>query len=111
MKTIFHWFISALAIGIAAYVVPGVTVTVLGALIAAVVLGALNLFIRPIIAILTLPITLITLGLFSLVIDALLVMLASSVVPGFAVAGFWTAFFFALALTVINWVFHIWGRD
>ena len=111
MKTLFHWLISALAILIAAYIVPGVIVTPVGALIAAVVLGALNLFIRPILAILTLPITILTLGLFSLVIDALLVMLASAIVPGFLVTGFWTAFFFALALTVINWVFHLWSHD
>lgn len=111
MKIFFHWFISALAIGIAAYLVPGVVVTVPGALIAAVVLGALNLFIRPILVILTLPITIITLGLFSFVINALLVMLASLVVPGFAVAGFWTALLFALVLSIVNWVFNMWGRD
>ncbi len=111
MKIFFHWLISALAILIAAYVVPGVIVTIPGALIAAVVLGALNLFIRPILLILTFPITIITLGLFTLVIDALLVMLASSIVPGFLVGGFWAAFFFALALTVVNWVFHLWGYD
>lgn len=111
MKTLFHWLVAALAIGITAYVVPGVTVTLLGAIIAAVVLGALNLFIRPILVILTLPITIITLGLFSLVINALLVMLASYLVSGFLVAGFWTAFFFALVLAVVNWVFNLWGRD
>lgn len=109
MKTLFHWLIAALAIGITAYVVPGVTVTLLGAFIAAVVLGALNLFIRPIIVILTFPITLLTLGLFTLVIDALLVMLVSYVVPGFLVAGFWSAFFFAIVLAVVNWVFHLWS--
>ena len=111
MRLLFHWAVATLAILIAAYIVPGVTVTPVSALIAAVVLGALNLFIRPIIGILTLPITILTLGLFSLVIDALLVMLASAIVPGFLVAGFWTAFFFALALTVINWIFHVWSHD
>lgn len=107
-KIISHWFVGTLAILIAAYLVPGVTVTLTGALIAAVVLGALNLFIRPIIFLFTLPITILTLGLFSLVIDALLVMVASSVVAGFFIAGFWPAFFFAIVLTVINWVFHFW---
>lgn len=110
MKTLFQWFIGALSIGIAAYLVPGITVTLLGALIAAVVLGALNLLIRPVLVILTLPITILTLGLFTLVIDALLVMLAGVVVPGFSVVGFWPAFFFALVLTVVNWVFHLWSR-
>jgi putative membrane protein len=110
MKLFFHWVIATLAILIAAYIVPGVTITLVGALIAAVVLGALNLFIRPILLVLTLPITLLTLGLFSLVINALLVLLASYLVPGFAVAGFWTALLFALVLAVINWVFHFWNR-
>lgn len=111
MKLFFHWLIAALAIGIAAYLVPGVTVTLVGTLIAAVVLGALNLFIRPIIVILTLPINIITLGLFSLVINALLVMLASYLVSGFLVVGFWTAFVFAIVLAVINWVFNLWRND
>ncbi len=106
-----HWLLSVIAIVIAAYIVPGVSITFAGALIAAVVLGALNLFIRPILLVLTLPITLVTLGLFSLVINALLVMLASMLVPGFVVAGFWTALLFALALAIINWVFYSWSRS
>ena len=75
MKLLFQWAISTIAILIAAYIVPGVSVTPTSALIAAVVLGALNLFIRPILVVLTLPITVITLCFFSLVINALLVML------------------------------------
>lgn len=110
MKLFLQWVIAALAIGVAAYFVPGVDVTFSGALIAAVVLGALNLFIRPILVVLTLPITVLTLGLFSLVINALLVLLASALVPGFSVSGFWTALLFALALAVINWVFQVWRR-
>jgi len=110
MKLFFHWIVATLAILIAAYIVPNVSVTLAGALIAAVVLGALNLFIRPILIILTLPITIITLGFFSLIINALLVLIASALVPGFFVAGFWTAFFFAFVLSIINWVFNLWGR-
>ncbi len=111
MKLFFHWLISTLAILVAAYVVPGVVVTPQSALIAAVVLGALNLFIRPVVLFFTLPITILTLGLFSLVINALLVLLVSALVPGFLVTGFWPAFFFALALSVVNWVFSLWSRD
>src|SRR3989344_3672600 len=110
MKLFSHWFIAALSIGIAAYVVPGVEITFMGAVIAAVVLGALNLFIRPILLVLTLPVTIVTLGLFSLVINALLVLLAAIVVPGFSVTGFWTALLFALVLAIVNWVFHVWSR-
>jgi putative membrane protein len=85
-------------------------VTPVGALVAAVVLGAVNLFIRPILLILTLPITILTLGLFSLVINALMAMLAAYLVPGLIIVGFWPAFFFALVLSIVNWVFNIWNR-
>lgn len=110
MKLFFHWLVAALSILIAAYVVPNVSITPLAALIGAVVLGALNLFIRPVLLVLTLPINILTLGLFSLVINALLVMLASILVPGFFVGGFWTALLFALVLAIVNWVFHFWSR-
>lgn len=110
MKLIFHWIVSAIAIGIAAYVVPGVHVTVLGALIGAVALGALNLLIRPIIFIFTLPINVLTLGLFSLVINAVMVLLVSYFVKGFDVAGFVNAFLFAIVLAIVNWIFNAWSR-
>ena len=111
MKMIFHWLVAAVAILIAAYIVPGVFVTPVSAFIAAVVLGALNLFLRPILILLTLPINVLTLGLFSLVINAGLVMLVALLVPGFFISGFWTAVLFAIALSVINWVFHLWNHD
>jgi putative membrane protein len=110
MRLFLHWVVSAIAIGVAAYIVPGSSVTIAGALIAAVVLGILNLLIRPIIFLLTLPLTILTFGIFSLVINTLLVWLASAVVPGFALAGFWSALLFAIVLTLINWVFHFWAR-
>jgi putative membrane protein len=110
MKILFHWIIGAVAILVAGYIVPGIVVTPKVALIAAVVLGALNLFIRPVLMILTLPINILTLGLFSLVVNALLVMLTAYLVPGFVVVGFWTAFLFALVLSIINWVFNSWGN-
>jgi putative membrane protein len=110
MKFFLHWIISALAIIAAAYIVPGAVVTLPGALIAAIVLAALNLLVRPIIFILTLPLTIVTLGLFSLVINAVLVLIASAIVPGFAVGGFWSALIFAIVLSLVNWVFHIWRK-
>ena len=97
-----NWIISTIVILIAAYLLPGVTVTVIGAVVLAVVLGAINIFIRPIITILTLPLTIITLGLFSLVINALLIMLAARIVPDFSVDGFWTALFFSIAISLLN---------
>lgn len=111
MKLLFHWLLSVVAIGVAAYLVPGVTVTLTGAIVAAIVLGALNMVIRPILLVLTLPITLLTLGLFSLVINAALVLIASMIVPGFMVTGFVQALLFALVLAIVNWVFHFWSEN
>lgn len=103
---ILHWLVSTIAILIAAYIIPGITVTFVGALVLAVVLALINIFIKPLILILTLPITILTLGLFSLVINALLVMLSAKIVPGFDVAGFWSALGFSILVSVINWVFR-----
>lgn len=111
MNIIFHWIISAVAILIAAYILPGVSVVgIVTALVVAVVLGAANAFIRPILAILTLPITILTLGLFTLVINALMVLLVSAIVPGFSVDGFWWAFVFAIVLWMINTFFNSMGN-
>jgi putative membrane protein len=105
MKTISHWIISAAAIGVAAYVLPGVEVTLVGALVLVVVLALINVFIKPVIFILTLPITILTIGLFSLVINGFLIWLAAQIVPGFLVSGYWSAFFFAIVLSLINMIF------
>ncbi len=107
MKFIFHWILAALAIGISAYLIPGVTVTLVGAFVLAVVLGVINAFIKPVITLLTLPITIITLGLFSLVINALFILLAALIVPGFVVTSFWSAIIFAIVLALVNAFFHL----
>ncbi len=104
--TIIHWLVSTLAILVAAYLIPGVHVTIIGALVLAVVLGILNLFFKPLISLLTLPINILTLGIFSLVVNALLILLASLIVPGFHVDGFWAAFFFGVVLMLVNGVFN-----
>ena len=107
MKTILHWLISALAILVTAYILPGVHVSgFLAALILAVVLGAVNLILRPILVILTLPLTVLTLGFFVLIINGFLVILASYIVPGFAVHSFWWAFLFGIVLAIVNFVFE-----
>ncbi len=103
--SIVHWIVSALAIGIAAYLIPGIEVTLLGALVLAVVLGIINMFLKPIINLLTLPLNIFTLGLFSLVVNALLIMLAGMIVPGFVVAGFWSAFFFGIVVALVSALF------
>lgn len=112
MRLIFQWLVSAVAIVIAAYLLPHVGVdSFVAALILAVVLGALNLLLKPILIILTLPVTIITLGLFTLVINAVLVWIAKFIVPGFTVDNFGWAILFALVLSIIGMVFKNMGRS
>ena len=107
MKIIIHWFVSALIIIVLAYFIPAVHVSgFLAALAAALVIGLLNTFLKPILVILTLPISIITLGLFTLVINTLLVILAASIVPGFTIDSFGWAFVFSIVLSLVNIVFH-----
>lgn len=108
--TIIHWIVSIVAILITAYLIPGISVTLIGAVVLAVVLGIINVFIKPVINLLTLPINIVTLGLFSLVINGLIIMLLGMVVPGFTVVGFWPAFFFAIVLALINAFFGVMTR-
>lgn len=95
------WIVSAGIIAVIAYILPGVSVKSFGtALIVALVLGLINLFIRPLIAFFSLPITIITFGLFAFVINALMILLASAIVPNFKVNGFWNALLFSLLLSL-----------
>ena len=106
MSRIFNWLIFTLAVIVAAYLLPGVTVSgFFAALVTALVLGFINTFIKPIVVILTLPINILTLGLFYLVINTLLIMLASAIVPGFTVANFWWAALFSIVLWLVNLFF------
>jgi putative membrane protein len=75
---------------------------------AALVLGVVNAFVRPVIILLTLPITLLTLGLFLLVINALMIMLVAWLIPGFLVAGFWSAVFAAIVVSLTSWIMSGW---
>jgi putative membrane protein len=109
--TIIHWIVSVVAILIAAYLIPGVHITLVGAIVLAVVLGIFNIFLKPVLLILTLPITILTLGLFSLVINALLVMLADLLVPGFSIGGFWVAVLFSIVVSIVNAFFHLVLRE
>jgi len=106
MKSLTHLIVSALAIIITSYLLSGATVTLVASIVVAVVLGIINIFIKPIVKAITFPITLLTLGLFSLVINALFIMLASRIVPGFSVESFWTAFWFSIILSLVNAVFN-----
>jgi putative membrane protein len=105
--TFLHWFVLAIAILLAAYLVPGVHVTIIGALVLAVVLGLVNVFVKPVIGLLTLPINIVTLGISWLIINALIIMFLGLLVPGFGVSGFWAAFFFSIILSLINALFQL----
>jgi len=91
----------------AAYVVKGIQVSgFLTAFFTAAVLGILNAFFRPVLIILTLPINILTLGLFTFVINALMLMMASGVISGFTVSGFWAAVFGSLIISLASWVLN-----
>jgi len=95
--------ISTIAVLVTGYILPGIKVPdTTTALVIAVVLGFVNAFVRPILFILTLPINVLTLGLFSFVIMGLMVMLVGAIVPGFVVSGFWWAVAFAIVFAILN---------
>lgn len=104
MRFMLRWIINTLAVLALPYIFTSITVKdVPAAIIAALVIGLLNAIVRPILVILTLPVTILTLGLFILVINALLFWAASALLPGFEVAGFWSAFFGAIVFSLISW--------
>ncbi len=103
MRLLLNWVLSAVAVWIMAQVVPGIHVNgAIAALIAALAIGFINATIGAILKIITFPLTLLTLGVFWFVINALMLELASAVVPGFQVRGFFAAFVGAIVLSVIN---------
>ena len=104
--------INAAALWVAAQLVPGIVVTGLTPLLlAALVLGLINAIVRPVLVILTLPLTLVTLGLFIFVLNAFCLWLTSRLVPGFEVQTFTAAFFGALVISVISWILTAFVSD
>lgn len=103
-----RWSINLLALVIAGSLIKGMNIESLGTgIIAAGIFGVVNAVIRPVVLLLTLPINLLTLGLFTLVINAAMLMLVSELVPGFVIASFWAAFFGALIISLISWAVNI----
>lgn len=99
-----RWLLMAVSILITAYIVPGVAISgVWAALWLAVFLGIINVLLRPLLILITLPINILSLGLFTFVINAMLVLLSSSVVKGFEVDGFWSAILFSIVLSIISY--------
>jgi putative membrane protein len=106
MNGLIRFLLSGLAVLLTAYILPGVHVEHYGyALLAAIIISIANIILKPILIVLTIPITIITLGLFLLVINALIILLAESLVPGFSVDGFWWALLFSLILSIFNSMF------
>ena len=106
MNGIIRFLLSGLAVLLAAYLLPGVHVDHYGyALLVAFVLALANIIVKPILIVLTIPITVITLGLFLLVINALIILLVDLLVAGFHVDGFWWALGFSLILSLFNSLF------
>lgn len=110
MRSLFiRWLILTAAIMFASYLIEGIKVDGFSsALLAAAILGMLNAIFRPILIILTLPINIMSLGLFTFVINALLLMMASGVISGFVVEGFWSAIFGSLIISVVNGILGSW---
>jgi putative membrane protein len=97
--------VNALAIWLATEIVPGLTTrSAVTVLVAALVLGLINAIVRPVLLILTLPLTLVTLGLFLFILNAICLWLTSAIVPGFEVRGFWPAFWGALVVSAVSWI-------
>jgi len=107
MKLLARWILNAIAIVITTYLLRGIHIdNFTTALLTAVVLAIINVTIKPVLFFLTLPITIFTLGLFTLVINALLILLTAAIVPGFQVDNFGWALLFSIVLTAVNYILN-----
>ncbi|WP_028990558.1 phage holin family protein [Thermithiobacillus tepidarius DSM 3134] len=105
MRLLLRWLINALTLLFVSFLFPSIQIAGIGAaLITALALGLVNALIWPVLLLVTLPINVLTLGLFTLVINGLLFWFVSSFVPGFQVGGFWSAFWGALVFSIISWL-------
>ena len=105
MGIFIRWLILTVSTIITSYLLDGISVSgFFSAFFAAAILGILNAFFRPILIILTLPINIMTMGLFTFVINAILLMMASGLISGFEVRGFWSAVFGSLLISLVSWL-------
>lgn len=112
MNGVIRFLLSGLAVFLTAYLLPGVHLDHFGyALLVALGLSVANIIVKPILVLFTIPITIVTLGLFLLVINAVIILLVDYFVPGFNVEGFWWALVFSLILSVVNSIFVDLGKD
>lgn len=104
MNVIVKLLVLMVAVYVASYILPGVVIDSLASLlVVAVILGVVNAFIKPILIILTLPFTILTLGLFLLILNGLLVLFIDLIVPGFTVGSFFTAILFSIIVSLVSW--------
>jgi putative membrane protein len=107
MHILFRWLVNTAVILIVASLIPGIHVNnFLTALIVALVLGIINVTIKPLLTVLTLPITIITLGLFLFVINACMLLLTAALVPGFSITGFIPALLGSVVISLLNFIIH-----
>ena len=107
INMLLRWVVYSLLIMFTAWIVPGIGVeSFLSAMLVCLVIALINIFIRPLVEFISLPVTFLTLGLFSLVINALLLMLAGAVTPGFVVSGFFSALIGSIVLSLFAWVIN-----
>lgn len=107
MILILKWLMMVIAIMISSYLIPSVIVASFWtALWMSILLGVLNISLKPLLILITLPINIITLGLFTFVINALIILLASSLIKGFEVGGFWNAMLFSIVLSIVSYILN-----
>ena len=113
LNLLIKWVLFAFLVIFTAWIIPGISVSsFFSALLFGVILGLINTFVRPIVEFISLPVNFLTLGLFSFVINALLLMLAGAITPGFEVDGFWSAIFGSILLSIFaGWVGKIGSQE
>jgi putative membrane protein len=105
MKTIINILLSAVAVLVGSYLLPGIEIDSFWvAIIVAIVISLINTFVKPILIVLTIPVTFLTFGLFLFVIDAIVILLAGNLISGFKVDGFWPALVFSIVLSILTWI-------
>jgi len=107
MNLIIRWLVGVAFLYVLSFIFTGVVIEgFVAALVATILLGIINVTVKPFLQIVSLPITFLTLGLFYFVLNGLMLWLVSAIVPGFSIGGFWTAFFAAIVLSLLNAVFR-----
>lgn len=100
-----RWLVTTIAVFAAEKLIPGIHCNSAGALLgASLLLGIVNAFVRPILLLLSIPFIIVTMGLFILVVNALMLMLVAQIVPSFSVDGFWNAFFGSIVISLVSWI-------